>query len=406
MILKNLNHGEFKSIFVDYLKNTYPNDSDIIAIIDKNLNAGHLAGVFDIRVREIFDLRVGVSTGTYRDFTVTAGEDQELNNTFNAILKLIHDADYITSNIVYDLNLFTSMVKDVHGPANSAKVSAILQLGILNREAGRALSDAGQKLSNLIVAVDVKAKNATSIDNTAATTAVDGLINALLPVVKVIQDTGQRLQKTELDPSISKIVTDILTDTKSIKTMIEERGSPSVIESIRDEVIAAISGDRKPSRQITKVVDKQTKKVAGAKGKSKTSAPQVPKPNSKSVAVKKVDIVSKVKQQSLDTTSLKSLLDANLVETIKRNMGSGSRKDILNLRSGRFAESVRVETLSASRNGAITAFYSYMRNPYATFSQGGKQQYPRTRDPKLLISKSIRQIAQQLKIQQLRAVEL
>jgi hypothetical protein len=87
-------------------------------------------------------------------------------------------------------------------------------------------------------------------------------------------------------------------------------------------------------------------------------------------------------------------------------MGSGSRKDILNLRSGRFAESVRVETLSASRNGAITAFYSYMRNPYATFSQGGKQQYPRTRDPKLLISKSIRQIAQQLKIQQLRAVEL
>ena len=101
--------------------------------------------------------------------------------------------------------------------------------------------------------------------------------------------------------------------------------------------------------------------------------------------------------------SLQALLDLRLVETIKQNMGTGNRRDILNLRSGRFAESVRVERLSSSRQGMITAFYSYMRNPYATFSSGGRQELPRTRDPKLLISRSIRQIAAQIVGNRLRA---
>jgi len=109
----------------------------------------------------------------------------------------------------------------------------------------------------------------------------------------------------------------------------------------------------------------------------------------------------------LDTTpvSLLNLLQANLVEQVKRNMGSGNRRDILNLQSGRFAESVMVTKVSRGRQGMITAFYSYMRNPYATFSTGGKQEYPRTRDPKLLIAKSIRELAKQQMITKIRAVE-
>ena len=103
---------------------------------------------------------------------------------------------------------------------------------------------------------------------------------------------------------------------------------------------------------------------------------------------------------------MQSLLDAALVQQVKQNMGGGSRRDILNLRSGRLAESVKVERLSESRAGMITAFYSYMKNPYATFSDGGRQQIPRTRDPKLLISKSIREIAQQQAANRLRAVAI
>jgi len=127
----------------------------------------------------------------------------------------------------------------------------------------------------------------------------------------------------------------------------------------------------------------------------KSKATRIPK--SKTVQEQKL-------QQEVDLLSLQNLLNINLVQTVKQNMGTGTRKDVLNLRSGRFAESVQVERLTQSREGTVTAFYNYMRNPYATFSQGGKQQYPRSRDPKTLISKSIREVAQQLKISRLRAV--
>jgi hypothetical protein len=54
----------------------------------------------------------------------------------------------------------------------------------------------------------------------------------------------------------------------------------------------------------------------------------------------------------------------------------------------------------------LTAFYSYMKNPYSTFSQGGRQQNPRSRDPKLLISKSIRELAGAQVANRMRAVNV
>jgi hypothetical protein len=47
-----------------------------------------------------------------------------------------------------------------------------------------------------------------------------------------------------------------------------------------------------------------------------------------------------------------------------------------------------------------------MKNPYATFSAGGKQDRPKTRDPKLLIGKSIRDIASQVVANKLRAISV
>jgi hypothetical protein len=85
-------------------------------------------------------------------------------------------------------------------------------------------------------------------------------------------------------------------------------------------------------------------------------------------------------------------------------MGDGASRNILNYRTGRFASSVKVERMSESRQGMITAFYSYMKYPYATFSTGGAQEQPKSRDPKLLISKSIREIVGQQVANRLRAV--
>jgi hypothetical protein len=103
---------------------------------------------------------------------------------------------------------------------------------------------------------------------------------------------------------------------------------------------------------------------------------------------------------------LTTLINSRLRDTIKSNMGTGDRRDVLNYRTGRFAESVVVERISQSRQGMITAFYSYMKNPYAVFSAGGYQQFPRSRDPKLLIAKSIREIAQSIVSNQIRSVNV
>jgi hypothetical protein len=104
--------------------------------------------------------------------------------------------------------------------------------------------------------------------------------------------------------------------------------------------------------------------------------------------------------------NLRDLINSQLQDVISANMGDGRSKNVLNYRTGRLASSARVESLSVSRQGMITAFYSYMKNPYATFSDGGKQSIPKSRDPKLLISRSIREIAKQAAIEKMRAVSL
>jgi hypothetical protein len=110
--------------------------------------------------------------------------------------------------------------------------------------------------------------------------------------------------------------------------------------------------------------------------------------------------------QFYSLASLQQLLNANLQNVIAANMGDGSQRNILNYRTGRFAGSVKVENMSQSRKGMITAFYSYMKNPYQTFEPGFRQGSPKTRDPKLLIAKSIREIAETRVANRMRAMSI
>lgn len=102
--------------------------------------------------------------------------------------------------------------------------------------------------------------------------------------------------------------------------------------------------------------------------------------------------------------NIQVILNTRLAEQIRKNMGKGSASSILNYRTGRFAESARVDRLATDRNGIITAFYTYMKYPYQTFEPGYAQGSPKTRDPKLLISKSIREIAIELATTRLRTI--
>lgn len=205
---------------------------------------------------------------------------------------------------------------------------------------------------------------------------------------------------------IRKSLTDTIFSAEGVKRLITGlRFSPTVAESLAEGLAGVLLG--KPFKK--------------SKAKSKKASTQLGKPTSTSKSRsnlrpgRKALIAKAPKPKSitptfvLEETSLvllQSLLNANLTEKIKQNMGDGSRKNILNLRSGRLAESAKVERLSESRSGMITAFYSYMKNPYATFSDGGQQSNPKSRDPKLLISKSIREIAAEQVANRLRAVAI
>jgi hypothetical protein len=87
--------------------------------------------------------------------------------------------------------------------------------------------------------------------------------------------------------------------------------------------------------------------------------------------------------------NIQAILNAKIKEEVADNMGKGGA---LVYRTGRFASSVSVEKVMQSRQGTLTAFYTYMKSPYQTFERGFKQGSLR-RDPRKLISHSIREIA-------------
>ena len=86
--------------------------------------------------------------------------------------------------------------------------------------------------------------------------------------------------------------------------------------------------------------------------------------------------------------ALRNLLNEALPAEVAKNMVSPA----LRYRTGRFANSVRVENLVLGPRGGLHIDYTYMRDPYETFEPGNKQGST-TRDPKKLIGKSIREIS-------------
>jgi hypothetical protein len=139
--------------------------------------------------------------------------------------------------------------------------------------------------------------------------------------------------------------------------------------------------------------------------KTKTTKKQDLKSVSKASSVSKEIKLTDVKRPNVtNLLSLQNLINQQLQDVVSANMGDGNARNVLNYRTGRLASSAKVESMTESRAGMITAFYTYMKNPYATFSEGGKQSSPKSRDPKLLISKSIREIAAERVGNRLRAV--
>ena len=179
--------------------------------------------------------------------------------------------------------------------------------------------------------------------------------------------------------------------------------SPSLSEYINDLLVESLKGKKSP--RVVKTSEASAKSSIKTHALVKSNAKATVKSRSGGIKAD-AGTASTTKEITPNLFSLTNLINSQLQDVISANMGNGTSRNVLNYRTGRFASTVQVERLTSTRDGMITAFYSYMKNPYATFSAGGKQAIPRSRDPKLLIARSIREIAEQVVSNKLRSVAL
>ena len=162
-----------------------------------------------------------------------------------------------------------------------------------------------------------------------------------------------------------------------LRKLADMKGSPSPAKMIADALNKSILGE--------KIKDKKYSSKSGSGYKSKKKGK---KPKSSSYTPRLRD----TKGRFTSAASIQQLIQAQITAQVKDNMGEGG--SLVN-RTGRFAESVTITSVTQTRQGSLTAFYNYMKYPYQTFERGFKQGSTR-RDPRLLIHKSIREIAQKL----------
>jgi hypothetical protein len=205
---------------------------------------------------------------------------------------------------------------------------------------------------------------------------------------------------------IDKLVPSV-SDPKFQQDLLNLKSSPSFIDMIAIQVAAAISGkpiDQNYSHSNVPIGKQPVPKVDLTEVRKLAKAELAKLATLKKKLTVKVAPIRSIEGQFYSLASLQTLINQNLPHVIAANMGSGTDTKVLNYRTGRFATSVQVERMTQSRDGMISAYYNYMKNPYATFSDGGKQQYPKTRDPKLLIAQSIKEIAATKVANRMRAV--
>lgn len=185
---------------------------------------------------------------------------------------------------------------------------------------------------------------------------------------------------TSVEKTVSYELNKFISSPEFVEHLLVTRGSKTIQQEIYESLMAVITGKpyKSPHTRKKPTVSKDSIQDKGTLGTYKP--PKVPS-------------IRNTSGHFYSLASLQQLINSSLQDVISANMGNGGSKSILNYRTGRFAASAKVERLSQSKDGMISAFYSYMKAPYQTFEPGYAQGSPKTRDPKLLIAKSIRDIA-------------
>lgn len=252
-------------------------------------------------------------------------------------------------------------------------------------------------ITKYLVELQTKASNQASAAEVKATI---GSIRKLF--------TPGTLTEKAMAALIDKLIPSV-SDPKFAQDLLKMKSSPNFIDMIETQVVASILGkpiEQNYSHSKVPIGKQPVPKVDLTELRKLAKAELLKVQTLKKKLTTRVPPLRTVSGTFYSLAALQNLINSHLQSVISANMGSGSSTNVLNYRTGRFAASATVERMSQSREGMITAFYSYMKNPYQTFEPGFRQGSPKTRDPKLLISASIREIAATKVGNRLRAVSV
>jgi hypothetical protein len=136
------------------------------------------------------------------------------------------------------------------------------------------------------------------------------------------------------------------------------------------------------------------KKMKGKKTTSTAFKAAITKATSKLVAAKTGTKKRPKNKRATGKTGESPIALRNLLnELLPQMVASKMTSPALQFRTGRFANSARVENVNIGPRGGMHIDYTYMKAPYETFEPGGKQGSTQ-RDPRKIIGASLRELAQ------------
>lgn len=354
--------------------------------INKSITAALVSSIEDVKAAMMYAniQKVSSVTGKFIDFGhVGARDNTTIYINTPALVKVIYNA----------INLSTEIIKTNYKDVNKARDIFITKTGHVSQaiEVNKQFSyRAGCLISiGLTITTEMESEfNRKILGGKEARISDRASADALNSSELMRKGLADRLKDTFLG--------------KNLSNTINSTSSYSLAQYLQLSVGNALTG--KPNKEYSQGFTRKKSNNIQYNSVSQVTGEVVPAKQPKTYPQIGMPLISNLVGHSYPLTALQSLLNEYLPRQIKGNMGDGSATNVLNYRTGRFAESAKVERLSVSRQGMITAFYTYMKNPYATFSVGGAQSMPTSRDPKLLISKSIREIAANRVANRMRAV--
>ena len=181
------------------------------------------------------------------------------------------------------------------------------------------------------------------------------------------------------------------------------KGSNSMSDEIANQMVKTLVG-KTPKTYKAKGKKKVVKKLAAKKRSTSMQADiavnaaltaRAFKEAAKVVGLSKTKKSNtKEKEMAFDQREINKLvsrINKRLPAEVRRQMG---RPALIN-RTGRFSNSAKLLHLKATRGG-LTGKYSYLLRPYETFENTGERQWSPGYNPKPLIAKSVRSLAQQI----------